>query len=945
MPVSTDRISRNRSFRGAVRTDGWGGKPEMARRWLRWSLSAGLGLVSALPLGCNRAQYRMDADSEVYALIDEKAVLERDGLVRRLEVDPRSRMFDPFNPDRPPMPEDDPAAHRYMEMVDKKKHYPLWDINGHTNAAENPVWWQHLPLDERGVLVLDVDSAVQLALLHSPAYQSEVETLYLSALDVSSERFRFDTQFFAGAAFDTSLEQGGSTVGTRAYSRGRRPFAIQKRYATGSELIVGLANNITWSLAGPDDQSASTLLDFTFIQPFLRQGGRDWWLERLTLAERTLLYNIRAFERYRRGFYLQVAIGRNAEPGPTRRGGLFGGAGLDNFSGLGGGFGRVGATGGGNQGFGGGAAVPRVGGFLGLLQTQLEIRNAEENIARLKDNLLRFEDTLRELQTTIPATQDTIPSQQLQVAQARQALLSSQAALLQNRANFESTLDQFKTLMGIPPYICVEVRDPLLKQFNLIGEPLKDRRNAVANLRDSIGQTNSRILTMSQTGQDKETGDSFRQIEDSPKLREELEEIRQQADQISQVRATILEQDLPELEADLKRLSQTKPQRKSQLEKMKGTYERDKDRICGLLPGGIVDPSLFETSELDSLDDALAKELRRLQSRFEAGRDKIDQLKKNLDRLVAEGGDSDPRKNFAAIRDQAVLQSQDILATMAEDVLALQVLQARARTESVILPEVDLGERDAVEIARANRVDWFNAKAGLVDSWRSIEFVADDLESYLDLVFSGDIRNTTDNPLSLSDSTGRLRAGFQWDSPLTRIQERNSYRQALIDYQQARRSYYQFEDGIWASLRGQLRSIEQNRLNFELQRYAVRIAASQIILNEDIRQVRESLNQASGPTAARDSVSALTDLLSAQNTFQGVWIFYESLRRSLDQDLGTMRLDERGMWIDPGPITLDNFTLEPLVTDPDAIPCLPADLQREAQGIRSPAPLEFSAEG
>jgi hypothetical protein len=58
-----------------------------------------------------------------------------------------------------------------------------------------------------------------------------------------------------------------------------------------------------------------------------------------------------------------------------------------------------------------------------------------------------------------------------------------------------------------------------------------------------------------------------------------------------------------------------------------------------------------------------------------------------------------------------------------------------------------------------------------------------------------------------------------------------------------------------------------------------------------------------------------------------------------------MRLDERGMWIDPGPITLDNFTLEPLVTDPDSIPCLPADLQREAQGIRSPAPLDFSAEG
>ncbi len=40
---------------------------------------------------------------------------------------------------------------------------------------------------------------------------------------------------------------------------------------------------------------------FSFIQPLLRGGGRDVIMERLTLAERTLLYNVRAFERYRTG--------------------------------------------------------------------------------------------------------------------------------------------------------------------------------------------------------------------------------------------------------------------------------------------------------------------------------------------------------------------------------------------------------------------------------------------------------------------------------------------------------------------------------------------------------------------------------------------------------------------------------------------------------------------
>jgi len=169
--------------------------------------------------------------------------------------------------------------------------------------------------------------------------------------------------------------------------------------------------------------------------------------------------------------------------------------------------------------------------------------------------------------------------------------------------------------------------------------------------------------------------------------------------------------------------------------------------------------------------------------------------------------------------------------------------------------------------------------------------------------FSGDLQNANDNPISLRGRTGRLRAGFQWDTALTRMNERNQYRQVLIEYQQAKRSYYRYEDSVWQGLRSSLRNIRYNQYNFELQRYAVRIAAQQITINEDLRQIRESLNQASGPTAARDSVSALQDLLNAQNTFLGVWVFYEALRRNLDQDLGTIRVDSENIWVDPGQIT------------------------------------------
>jgi hypothetical protein len=39
----------------------------------------------------------------------------------------------------------------------------------------------------------------------------------------------------------------------------------------------------------------------------------------------------------------------------------------------------------------------------------------------------------------------------------------------------------------------------------------------------------------------------------------------------------------------------------------------------------------------------------------------------------------------------------------------------------------------------------------------------------------------------------------------------------------------------------------------------------------------------------------------------GVWVNYEVLRRTLDQELGTMELDSEGLWIDPGPIRMDTL--------------------------------------
>ena len=142
----------------------------------------------------------------------------------------------------------------------------------------------------------------------------------------------------------------------------------------------------------------------------------------------------------------------------------------------------------------------------------------------------------------------------------------------------------------------------------------------------------------------------------------------------------------------------------------------------------------------------------------------------------------------------------------------MSLLQARARLDAITFEPVDLTPEEGYCIASRYRRDWMNARAALVDSWRLITFNANDLQSDLDLVFSGDIGNVGDNPFGFRGTNGRLRVGLQFDAPLTRLAERNVYRQSLIEYQQARRNYYQFRDRVQRDIRDTLRQMQRRRL-------------------------------------------------------------------------------------------------------------------------------------
>jgi hypothetical protein len=913
-------------------------------------------LVLLAVSGCTRSHYRQQADAQASALIREKSnhplwQLEDRGPY----VDPRSRMFDPFDPDGPPMPPDDPVSHEFMHQVDGKHGYTHWDDNGETPFVENPDWTSYLPLDEAGVLRLGSEQAYQLALLHSTQYQEEFEELFLSALDVSAERFRFDTQLFGGySAFYTAngrerhppaseLDVGLFTNetgriglpggGVRAPSDSN--LLLRRGFVTGADLAAGIANSLVWNFGGANTHSAFTLLDLSIVQPLLRQAGRDRILEQLTIAERTLLANVREIERFRRGYFVEIMTGDDAGQGAQRRGGFFGAAGLGGFTGVGGGgFGGVGGGGFGGaaqDGFGaGGAGAAQVGGFLGLLQSSQDIRNQQVTIVGLRTNLSQLRESLRENLAMIPEDAEFIIRDRLQVAQARQALLNAESRLLNSQAAYQLQLDVYKRTLGLPPKICVHVDDPMVSQFNLVDSAMLEVQSELTILREAVARLNDQLIASAVAD-----GAGGARLPRDDRLQMRLARMKQHVHHIREIIEQTAAANLGATRDDIQQLAATVPNRRQLLLSIRDKFLRDPNRFaqydnldpCQMSLLADIDPSVFDVDRLEAAAGELEAEVSRIEQQFSTYLEPLSLIESFLDRATNTEQVRDSIE-LAELQQQVVFKVPSLLSDLADDVLDLSLVQARARTDAVSLTPIDLGWDVALEIARQFRRDWMNRRAALVDAWRLIEFNADNLESTLDIVFDGELQNIGDNPARIRDINGHAQLGLRFDAPLTRLQERNTYRQALIEYQQARRDYYRFEDFVSLSLRNTVRLIELNQVNFEERRIAVLSAIDQVVLNNQIQKLREERGQEAGVTAARDVVSALADLQTAQNDFLSVWLNYESQRLNLDRDLGTMNLDHEGNWIDPGPIGADYgyprpFGLQDLpemIIDPSAAP-------------------------
>ena len=491
----------------------------------------------------------------------------------------------------------------------------------------------------------------------------------------------------------------------------------------------------------------------------------------------------------------------------------------------------------------GSVGAPRADGLLGLLEEQQRIRNLESNIARLRESLDQIE----------AAFDAGRISSRLQVDQARQSLANSQSSLLSTRAAYQTRLDTYKIELGLPPSLPVVVRDPLL---------------------DRLALSDPAATALSQ-----ELSDVLEVIRDREVIKTP-EDIARQMREILVLENTF-DQLTGKVRADIDRARVNLPVRQEQLSELSVRPELNNLSI----ERNRFDPARLGV-KLAQLDGRHAQLVREVAETFTA--------------LRAHS------KELATMElEPARAEFSQLAARLSGLLLALSLDQTATRLETLALPPVRIAAEEAVAIAREHRLDWMNARARLVDSWRQIDVSSNALLSGLTFTAKGDMGTIGNRSARFDGRNGSLSFGLRFDTPLQRLLERNDYRETLIDYQQARRDYDEFEDRVSQSLRNTIRIVELSQLNFELRRSAVQTAISQV----DLARLRldeppkPGAQATFGATTARDLVSALSDLLSAQNDLLGLWVGYDVLRVLLDFEMGTMRLSADGRWVDPGPMT------------------------------------------
>jgi outer membrane protein TolC len=222
----------------------------------------GIVLVLIFSSGCGPAHYRRSADKEVYRIVEQV-----EG-----QIFGRTNAFSIDTAYSARKPEEISPGELIEDRLKTNRH------------------------------VLKVEDALDLAVKRSRTYQTQKETLYLTALTLTGQRYQFSPQFLAG----TTASYQRDSLGERSASLDSQ-VGVSQLLRSGGNLGLNLVNDLLRYYTGDPRKSVLSTLSVNLVQPLLRGFGRDnASLENLRQAERNVIYAVRNFGYFQHQFAMQI---------------------------------------------------------------------------------------------------------------------------------------------------------------------------------------------------------------------------------------------------------------------------------------------------------------------------------------------------------------------------------------------------------------------------------------------------------------------------------------------------------------------------------------------------------------------------------------------------------------------------------------------------------------
>jgi len=156
-------------------------------------------------------------------------------------------------------------------------------------------------LTSREPILLSLADALDVAAENSREFQRQKESLYLSALSLTTTLNDFRVRF--GGGFGANVD---GTSDTSADVSLTDDLSASANTAAGTSIVASFVQTFLRSVLNGGQFDGGSILNLTVTQPLLRGAGSHIAREPLTQSERNVIYAIRDFERFRSQFAIDL---------------------------------------------------------------------------------------------------------------------------------------------------------------------------------------------------------------------------------------------------------------------------------------------------------------------------------------------------------------------------------------------------------------------------------------------------------------------------------------------------------------------------------------------------------------------------------------------------------------------------------------------------------------